>query len=150
MTSRSVGATGAGVPIPSATKRANAWSRTPTPTIRTMTPATWKGNQINPDASTSQPVSRHGIRPATMTGASAKKSALPAAARHLLICEDALGVRHEPAKPGRGDPRELVVEHPAQALADRRQQAQRDEDPRLCACVPILLDAAFLLGPFDD
>src|ERR671910_1011065 len=127
MTSRSVGATGAGVPIPSTTNRANACRRTPTELARITPPARRRGPQSA--LSTCQRVSSHGITPATTPGARRRKTTVPSAALPRLIRSD-VGAG-EPAAAAGGDPRDVSVEHAPQALADRRQQAEGDEDPRL-------------------
>src|SRR5262245_53900570 len=77
-TSRSVGATGAGVPRPSRTKRTNALTRRGRATTRSTAPSTRTGAAIG---WLSHRVNHHGTSPTTTPGASAKKSALPSAAR---------------------------------------------------------------------
>src|SRR5215213_5920750 len=62
------------------TKRVNAWSRKPTPSAIRRTPAARTSAEAG---SGSQPVSDHGIRPATMPGATSRKAALPRAALAL-------------------------------------------------------------------
>src|SRR5690606_8420411 len=82
MTSRSVSATGAGVPEPSATNRANPATTTPVPARIRSTPAalatviqgSGSGERI------SQPETHPGPSPATTPGAARKKTALPIAA----------------------------------------------------------------------
>src|SRR5690349_13367469 len=79
-TRRSVGATGAGVPRPSATNRAKAWTRTIAPRMSMISPATRTGAQWASGPRTCHRVSHQGTTPATTPGAAAKNSALPAAA----------------------------------------------------------------------
>ena len=71
------GATGAGVPMPSTTKRANAWISTAAAHTVTNAPIS---RQPSHDGSPDQPVTAHGIAPATTPGANAKNRELPAAA----------------------------------------------------------------------
>src|SRR3954454_14443189 len=77
-TNRSVGATGAGVPSPSSTKRTNASSRTTRPAPIIRPPSTRSGVH---HVSASQRVRSHGISPATTPGAIMRKAKLWAAAR---------------------------------------------------------------------
>src|SRR4051794_12251215 len=81
-TSRSVGATGAGVPIPSMTKRAKAWSRNATPVAISTAPATWTRGAAEPWC---QCVMDHGINPATTPGATRRNRRLPRAALALRV-----------------------------------------------------------------
>src|SRR5262245_6374872 len=81
----SVGATGEGVPSPSMTNRAKAWTRTNAPRTRRITPPTRRAAQWASGPRTCQCVSHQGTRPATTPGATAKNSALPAAAVGLRI-----------------------------------------------------------------
>jgi hypothetical protein len=86
-TSRWVGATGAGVPEPSATKRTNACTSTTTPAASSTAPATRSGTQAQDGCGwrTRQPVSHQGTRPATTPGASTKNTTLTAAAAGLRM-----------------------------------------------------------------
>ena len=72
-----MGATGAGVPIPSRAKRANALSSATTAAPSSSAPAARSGQGQERD---SHPVSSHGTRPATVPGATTRNSALPMAA----------------------------------------------------------------------
>jgi hypothetical protein len=81
-TSCSVGATGAGVPTPSTTKRTKAWTSTNRPAAIRAAPSTRSAGGVR---WASHPVSHHGIRPAVTPGARAKKAALPAAAIALRV-----------------------------------------------------------------
>src|SRR6185295_8808551 len=82
VTSRSVGATGAGVPSPSRTKRTKSLARLGTATRTSTAPAirTTGGAGL-----ILHRVSHHGSTPATTPGARAKNSALPSAARRSRI-----------------------------------------------------------------
>src|SRR5918994_1954535 len=145
MTSRSVGATGAGVPIPSTTNRANACRRTPTELARITPPASRRG--IQSALSTSHRVSSHGITPATTPGARRRKTTVPTAALPRLIRSD-VGAG-EPAASAGGDSRDVSVEHAAQSLADRSQQAEGDEDPRFGLGIAVPRDATGGLRALD-
>jgi hypothetical protein len=82
------------VPTPSATNRANACrSTTPATTMRVV-PATRAGITAQPGRGcrTCQPVSHHGINPATIPGASRKKIRLPTAAFDLFNVAPSAGV----------------------------------------------------------
>jgi len=81
MTSRSVGATGAGVPRPSVTKRPNARINTTIATAK-RAPPTIIATTASGDFGhrTVQPLINHGSSPATIPGAATKKTVLPAAA----------------------------------------------------------------------
>src|SRR5690242_468661 len=83
-TRRSVGATGAGVPRPSATNRAKAWTSTIAPRMSRISPATRTGAHPASDPRTCHRVSHQGTRPATTPGATAKNSTLPTAAVGLF------------------------------------------------------------------
>jgi len=63
------------------TNRANALIRAGPAAIVSNAPSTRRGNG---KAANRQPVSHHGSRPATTPGATAKKSALPAAAQRRV------------------------------------------------------------------
>src|SRR6185312_6585035 len=84
-TRRSVGATGAGVPRPSATNRAKAWTRTIAPRMSMISPATRTGAQWASGPRTCHRVSHQGTTPATTPGAAAKNSVLPTAAAGLRM-----------------------------------------------------------------
>src|SRR5918995_1445634 len=79
-TRRSLGATGAGVPRPSPTKRANACTSTRTPAAMRIRPPIHSGTQYGKGPRASQPVSNHGTRPATTPGANTRNTRLPMAA----------------------------------------------------------------------
>src|SRR5579872_1615169 len=81
----SVGATGAGVPRPSATNRAKAWTSTIAPRMSRISPATRTGAQPASDPRTCHRVSHQGTTPATTPGATAKNSTLPTAAVSLFM-----------------------------------------------------------------
>jgi hypothetical protein len=51
------------------------------------------------------------------------------------------GLTGHPGSAGGDDVVELVADEVAQAAVDRRQQAERDEDPRLGVRVPLRPDA---------
>ena len=74
MTSCSVGATGAGVPPPSATKRAKACTSTAMPAASTSMPMIRSAVQCGTRWPIRQPVIHHGISPATTPGATTKNA----------------------------------------------------------------------------
>src|SRR5918999_3574210 len=113
-TRRSGGATGAGVPRPSTTKRQNACRSTATPAARSTRPATRKGAQYGNGSRTRQPVNAHGTRPATIPGASTRNTRLASAARAfrtVTFCFEALarlGAAHDREAPRLPGGEELV------------------------------------------
>src|SRR5262249_19071575 len=74
------GATGAGVPSPSTTNRANADTSMAVPATTSTAPSTRSGTRWDSGAPGCQPVISHGTSPTMVPGARAKKTALPAAA----------------------------------------------------------------------
>src|SRR5207245_6369216 len=102
-TSLSVGATGAGVPIPSATKRAKASRSTAAPAATAIQPMTWSHAGAPADC---HRLRSQGTRPATTPGARTRKSRLPTAARtrptrafcashrHVVFADGAVVVAH--------------------------------------------------------
>src|SRR6516164_5123945 len=74
------GATGAGVPSPSTTNRANADTSMAVPATTSTAPSTRSGTRWDSGAPGCQSVISHGTSPTMVPGARAKKTALPAAA----------------------------------------------------------------------
>src|SRR5262245_44519935 len=74
------GATGAGVPSPSTTNRANADTSMAVPATTSTAPSTRSGKRCDSGAPGCQSVISHGMSPTMVPGARAKKTALPAAA----------------------------------------------------------------------
>src|SRR5262245_7139416 len=79
------GATGAGVPSPSTTNRANADTSTAVPATTSTAPSTRRGRRWDSGAPGCQSVISHGTSPAMVPGARAKKTALPVAAALLRM-----------------------------------------------------------------
>src|SRR5215468_7248753 len=86
-TNRWGGATGAGVPTPSVTKRTNADTTTAAPATISAAPTIRSSTPTGPSPSGSgracQPVMTHGRYPAKTPGARTRKTALPIAAPRL-------------------------------------------------------------------
>src|SRR5262245_37643 len=82
-TSDSVGATGAGVPDPSVTKRAKAITSTAAPAATRATPSPRSGAATDPPER--QSVSSQGMAPATTPGATTKNAAAPRVASGLRM-----------------------------------------------------------------
>src|ERR671919_1857605 len=118
-TRRSGGATGAGVPRPSMTKRAKACSRkaTPAPIEAPPTMRTASGA-----SSIFQSVSRYGTSPATTPGASRRKAALPAAA---ALRRDGCGLSGK-ARDQLGEPLGLVLRDEGVGVLDSLQPGAPD------------------------
>src|SRR5215813_2482193 len=79
------GATGAGVPMPSVTNRANAWRSTAVPQMIRSAPNARNGSQGANGSQSRQRVSHQGTTPATKPGARTKKIKLPNAATALRM-----------------------------------------------------------------
>src|SRR4051794_21325299 len=105
-TSRSVGATGAGVPAPSTTKRAKACSSAATPATTSAAPR--MTSQVG-GSFERQPVSSHGTTPPMTPGATTRNTRLPRAA--LRLRTGPLGGRRFPEL----EPGALGVDRPAEA-----------------------------------
>ena len=126
MTSRSVGATGAGVPVASTANADACGGRRPRSRGSLLRQSR---SGIQSALSTTQRVSSHGITPATKPAAGGERPRCPPRPGLRLIGSDV--VSGQPAAAAGGDSREVGVEHAAQTFAHRSQEPERDEDPRL-------------------